>query len=130
MKSTVKAFQYMIVVLLLCFSLSSCEQQDLSPPGAEYGIAVIKDFSSTPNVKIALFKEAELDSGQKIELSYGAMDASFIILDDVEYMVDWNDLDDFKNLKRGEKMHFRSNGYVARMEKTGKVYRVVMLNVL
>jgi hypothetical protein len=48
----------------------------------------------------------------------------------VMYMVDWNDLQDFKNLKQGDKLNFRSSGWEARVEKTGKMFKVIRLNEL
>jgi hypothetical protein len=43
-------------------------------------------------------------------------------------MVEWNDLDDFKSLKKGQEIPYRASGYIARLEKNGKVFQVIRLN--
>jgi len=120
-----------ILPLLLCLMtlLVACEPASLETPGKEYGVGVIKDFNIDKNLRVAVFQQAAVKDS-KVELNYGAMDAHFVTIDDQVYMVDWNDLQDFKNLKQGDKLNFRSSGWAARVEKTGKLFKVIRLNEL
>ena len=56
------------------------------------------------------------------------MDAHFVTLGETTFMVDWNDLEDFKALKKGQDIPYRASGYIARLEKNGKVFQVIRLN--
>ncbi|PIQ24333.1 hypothetical protein COW36_24075 [bacterium (Candidatus Blackallbacteria) CG17_big_fil_post_rev_8_21_14_2_50_48_46] len=117
-----------LLLVFLCF-LPACENPSLDPGGQERGKGKVVDFSLEPNIRVALYLEVDLKSGKKTELNYGAMDAYFVTLDDnITYMVDWNDIEDFKSLKKGQEVPYRSNGYFARLEKNGKVFRVIRLN--
>jgi hypothetical protein len=120
-----------VLPLLLCLMtfLFACEPASLETPGKEYGVGIVKDFNIDKNLRVAVFQKSSAKDG-KVELNYGAMDAHFVTIDDVMYMVDWNDLQDFKNLKQGDKLNFRSSGWEARVEKTGKMFKVIRLNEL
>lgn len=118
---------------LLALALSACQTASLEAPGSDKGNGPVTDFSMEQNIRIALFHADEVKKdgkGPGPTLTYGAMDAHFVTIGTVTYMVDWNDLADFKNLKKGEKINFRANGYIARKEKTGENFRVVRLNEL
>lgn len=115
---------------LLALTLAGCEPASLEAPGKDHGNGPVTDFSIENNIHIALIPEEKIKDGKAPDLTYGSMDAHFVTIDGVTYMVDWNDLNDFKNLKKGEKLNFRSNGYIARKESTGENFRVVKLNEL
>jgi len=126
-----------VLILLLCvFCMVNCqEKRSLEAKGADRGNAEVKDFNRETNLRVALIEKAELEAAQKDpskkpELTYGGMDVRFLTLDDVTYIVHWNDDQDFKNLKRGEKVTFRASDYIARVEKTGQNYKVIFLNEL
>lgn len=129
-----KQFRYALCAGLLVLGLSACEQTaSLDAPGRDYGVAKVKDFQIENNVRVALFKQSEVTEDKQPELTYGSMDAHFVSLEDakegktIDYMVDWKDLQDFKNLKRGEEINFRATDHRARLEKNGKIYRVISL---
>lgn len=123
--------QKYIFPLLLCLMtlLFACEPAPLETPGKDYGVGIVKDFNIDKNLRVAVFQKPSTPDA-KVELNYGAMDAHFVTIDDAIYMVDWNDLPDFKNLKQGDKINFRSSGWEARIEKTGKLFKVIRLNEL
>lgn len=125
------------LILFLCvFCMVSCQSTpSLEAKGADRGSAKVKDFNRETNVRVALIEKAKLEdmkkNGSKLpELTYGGMDVRFLTLDDVTFIVHWDDDQDFNNLKRGEKINFRTSDYVARVEKTGQNYKVIMLNEL
>ena len=120
----------MIGISLLMLLVMSCQTKPSKIPGLDKGKAEVSDFSMEPNIRIALFNESDIQNGKSPELIYGSMDTYFITLDKVTYMVDWNDKEDFKNLKKGEKLTFRATGMIARKELNGQNYRVVRLNEL
>ena len=110
--------------------LFGCEQEtsgSLQPPGEIRGKAVLTDFNVQTNIRVALYREQALKEGT-VKLTYGAMDANFVTLGKITYMVNWNDIEDFKNLKKGEEVSFRSAEYIAKEEKSGRVYRVINLH--
>lgn len=113
---------------LLAVLLSACQTASLEAPGSDSGEGPVTDFSIEKNTRIALFRKEDIKDGKA--LTYGAMDAYFVTIGTVTYMVEWNDLADYKNLKKGEKLTFRTSGFVARKEKTGENFRVVRLNEL
>lgn len=115
---------------LLALMLSACQTASLEAPGPDSGEEPVTDFSIEKDIRIALFRKEDIKDGKVPELTYGRMDAHFVTLGTVTYMVDWDDLPDFKNLKKGEKTKFRSNGFLARKEKTGENFKVVRLNEL
>lgn len=115
---------------LMVLALGACKPVSLETAGKDSGREPVTDFSIEKNIKIALFQKDELNSEKGPALNYGSMDAYFVTLGTVTYMVDWNDLADFKNLKKGEKTNFRANGYIARKEKTGENFKVIRLNEL
>jgi hypothetical protein len=122
-------FRSLVSAWLLCSLLFvSCDSQPLEAPGLEQGRGKVTDFNIEPNLRVALINELELKDNTTPELNYGAMDTHFVTIDDVTYMVEWNDLDDFKNLKQNEEISFKSASYLARVEKTGKTYRVIRLH--
>jgi len=110
--------------------LTSCKEVSLEAPGEREGQGKIEDFSVEPNTRVALYSDQELQTGTRPDLVYGAMDIHLVTIDGTTYMVDWDDLEDFKNLEKGEVLHFRANDYIARLEKKGINYRVVRLNEL
>ncbi len=126
----------LLVLFLSVFCVVSCQStRSLEAKGDDRGNAKVKDFNLETNVRVALIEKAQLeeakDNSSKLpELTYGGMDVRFLTLDDVTFIVHWDDNDDFKNLKRGEKINFRSSDYVARVEKTGQNYKVIFLNEL
>lgn len=120
---------YLAVFLTMSCALLSCQSASLEAPGSEKGKANVEDFNIEKNIKVAFYMESDLaDKSKSPELTYGSMDAYFVTLDGVEYMVDWNDLDDYKALKKGENITFRATGRLARIEQTGKNVRVIVLN--
>lgn len=120
-----------LMLAMFCLMvLSACESAPLEAPGPDRGRGNVKDFSIESNLRVALITETELKANKAPELNYGAMDAHFVTIDDITYMVEWNDIEDFKNLKQGEEVTFRADGYIARVEKTGKTYRVIRLHEL
>jgi len=125
-------YHWLIILLLASLCLIACEPSSppLEAPGPDRGTGSVKDFNIERNIKVALVNESDLQDNQTPELTYGSMDAHFVTIDDNEYMVEWNDLEDFKNLKKGEKVNFRANGYLAKVEKTGKTHRVIRLHEL
>ncbi|MGV3525679.1 MAG: hypothetical protein ACO1RX_15765 [Candidatus Sericytochromatia bacterium] len=118
----------MLVLAGLC--LLGCQQTvSLEAPGEDRGLGNLNDFNIEKNVRVALYQASDVKEGKEPpELTYGSMDAQFVTLDNVIYMVDWNDQEDFKNLKKGEKLHFRATGYLAKVEGATQNYRVVKLN--
>ena len=122
--------RHLMMAIICLVAISACESAPLEAPGPDRGRGDVKDFIIEPNTRIALINELELQENKNPEINYGAMDAHFVTIDDVTYMVEWNDLEDFKNLKQGEVVTFRSAGYIARVEKTGKTYRVIRLHEL
>lgn len=114
--------------ILMSLFLFGCKEESLEPQGPEYGVGTVQDFNMTPNTQVALYKKEDLDTKKKIELTYGAMDTYFVTLDGIEYMTDWNDIPDFKKLKRGDQIHFHATGYIARVQKLNTSVRVVQLN--
>lgn len=115
---------------LMVLALGACKPVSLETAGADNGRGPVTDFSIEKNIKIALFQKEELKSEKGPTLTYGSMDGYFVTIGTATYMVDWNDLADFKNLKKGEEITYRSNGYIARKEKTGENFKVVRLNEL
>lgn len=113
---------------LLALTLAACETTSLKAPGAEKGTGSVTDFSLEPNTRVALYKEAEMADGKQPELTYGSMDAYFVTIDDVTYMVHYDDQAEFKSLKKGDKIAFKATGDYARKEKNGQNYRVILLN--
>lgn len=113
---------------LLVLLLVSCQKASLEAPGQDRGQGKVDDFSMEPNIRIALYQAHDLTDQKEPEITYGSMDTYFITLDKITYMVDWNDKDDFKNLKKGEKLMFRATGMLARKEKTGENFKVIRLN--
>lgn len=129
MKVQHRLFQGLKIVFLLClFFFVGCENANLDPGGVEKGHGKVVDFTMEPNIRVALYLDSELKAGKKPKLEYGSMDAHFVTLDDKTYMVDWNDLEDFKSLKKGQNTTYRASGYIARLEKNGKVFQVIRLN--
>lgn len=129
--------KYFFVIFICVFCLVSCQSKvSLETKGLARGQGEVRDFNSETNVRVALIDNRQLEelkAEQDVkapELAYGGMDVRFITLDDVTYMVHWDDERDFKNLKRGEKINFRSSNYIARVEKTGQNYKVIFLNEL
>ena len=120
----------MIGISLLMLLIVSCQDKPSKVPGLDSGKAEVSDFSMEPNVRVALFNESDIQNGKSPELNYGSMDTYFITLDKITYMVDYTDKEDFKNLKKGEKLTFRAPGKIARKELNGQNYRVVRLNEL
>jgi hypothetical protein len=125
------------LILFLCiFCMVSCQStRSLEAKGDDRGSAQVKDFNRETNVRVALIEKSALEEAKQNEsklpeLTYGAMDVRFLTLDDVTFIVHWDDDQDFNNLKRGEKVNFRSSDYVARVEKTGQNYKVIFLNEL
>ncbi|MBF2053806.1 MAG: hypothetical protein IGS03_10145 [Candidatus Sericytochromatia bacterium] len=118
------------MALICLMVISACESAPLEAPGPDKGRGNVKDFIIEPNIRVALINEIELEQNKNPEINYGAMDAHFVTIDDITYMIEWNDLEDFKNLKQGEEVTFRAAGYIARVEKTGKTYRVIRLHEL
>lgn len=113
------------------FLLASCDKEiSLQAPGEREGQGEVQDFSIESNARVALYSDQALQKGEHPELVYGNMDLHLVTIDGVTYIVDWNDLEDFKNLKKGEKLHFRGNDYIAHIEKQEKNYRVIRLNEL
>lgn len=125
-----KRFYRSLALGLCAFVLVSCQEVSLKAPGAVEGQGEVQDFSIEQNVRVALYSSQEVDKGLRPKLDWGSMDVRLITIDGVTYMVDWEDLKDFKNLKKGEKLHFRATDYIARIEHEGKNYRVVRLNEL
>lgn len=123
-----KQIGHIVTAIALMGFMAACKPASLEAPGPLFGNGVVEDFSQEPNIRVALYHENDLKANKKIELTFGAMDTSFITLSGVRYMVDWNDLEDFKKIKTGEKITFRSSGYVARIEKYGKSFKVIKLN--
>lgn len=122
-----KYFKHAALIAMLL--LTACQQTaSLEAPGKEFGEGAVDDFNIEPNTSMALFKASEIKDGKLGELPYGRMDAHLVTLDQITYMVDWNDLQDFKSLKKGEKINFRATGYIARREKSGENFRVIKLN--
>ncbi len=119
-----------IGISLLLLLIVSCQDKPSKVSGLDKGKAEVSDFSIEPNIRIALFEESDIQNGKSPELTYGSMDAYFITLDKTTYMVDYTDKEDFKNLKKGEKLTFRATGKIARKELNGQNYRVVHLNEL
>jgi len=115
---------------LIALALGACKPASYAAPGIDIGRAPVTDFSIEKNIKIALFHKEDIQPNKVPNLTYGAMDAHFITLGTVTYMVDWDDLADFKNLKKGEEINFKANGYLARKEKTGENFKVIRLNEL
>jgi hypothetical protein len=122
-------YKHLKITLFLCFILLfGCENANLDPGGVEKGSGKVADFAMEPNIRVALYKDIDLKAGKKPELSYGSMDAYFVTLDATTFMIDWNDLEDFKSLKKGQSVNYRASGYIARLEKNGKVFQVIRLN--
>lgn len=127
----------LILFCVLTLGLSACKKEvSLETKGIERGQGEVKDFNYEPNVRVALLDTRALEElksqgpEKKPELTYGAMDVRYITLDDVTYMVHWDDDKDFKNIKRGEKVNFRSSEYIGRVEKNGQNYKVIFLHEL
>ncbi len=112
---------------LLGLILTACETASLEAPGSDKGQGAVTDFSIEPNTRVALYSRPTQGEAPP-ELSYGSMDAHFVTIDNVTYMVDWNDVADFKSLKNGDKIFFKATGKLARKEKTGQNYKVILLN--
>lgn len=134
MKLTMRCF-FTLFICIFCFV--SCQSKvSLETKGLNRGQGEVRDFNFESNVRVALVDNRQLEElktqaeSKAPELTYGGMDIRFITLDDVTYMVHWDDEQDFKNLKRGEKINFRSSDYMARVEKTGQNYKVIFLNEL
>ena len=122
-------FRYFIFVLLFC--LLACKPVSLDAQGADRGKAKVEDFNTESNIRVALVDSRKVKPEEAPpELTYGSMDARFITLDGITYMVHWNDIEDHKNIKRGEEINFRASEYIARVEKTGRNYKVIFLNEL
>lgn len=111
---------------LLALVLAACETASLEAPGIDRGQGIVADFSIEPNINIALYDPPH--AGLSPDLTYGSMDAHFVTLDDVTYFVDWNDVNDFKSLKKGDKINFRATGKLARKQNNGQNYKVILLN--
>lgn len=120
----------LVLGLLLTVSVAACEQANLDPGGDDRGEGKVADFSIEKNIRVALYSKSELKKGKKPELTYGSMDSYFVTIGEITYMVDWNDLEDFKTLQKGQTINFRASDYIARLEKNGKVFRVIRLNEL
>jgi hypothetical protein len=108
--------------------LTACEEARLDPGGEERGMGKVTDFSIEKNIRIALYSKSGLKTGKKPELTYGSMDSHFITIGETTYMVEWNDIADFKALQKGQEVSFRASDYIARLEKNGKLFRVIRLN--
>ncbi|MEZ0369530.1 MAG: hypothetical protein ACAI44_10625 [Candidatus Sericytochromatia bacterium] len=115
---------------LLVLLLSACQSASLEAPGSDAGEDKVQDFSIEPNIRVALYRREEIKDGKRPTLTFGSMDGHFVTIGNVSYMVDWNDLEDFKNLKKGEKLRFKTTGFLARKEKSGENFRVVRINEL
>lgn len=125
-----KSFKLGLALLSsLCF-FSSCQDASLEPMGEERGIGDFQDFHVAYSERVALIPVSEYNNGKIKELNYGLIDAHYITLSGNTYMVSWNDLKDFKGLLKNDKVHFRADEFLAREEKTGRVYRVIKLNEL
>lgn len=111
---------------LLALTLAACQTASLEAPGIDRGQGTVTDFSTEPNIHVAFYQPPA--AGTTPDLKYGSMDANFITIDDVTYMVEWNDTADFKSLKKGEKLNFRATGMFARKQTSGQNYRVILLN--
>src|SRR3990167_1035778 len=94
-----------ITFLLLLLLFVGCENANLDPGGVEKGKGKVVDFAMEPNIRVALYLDSELKAGKKPNLEYGSMDAHFVTLDNTTFMVEWNDLEDFKSLKKKSKKH-------------------------
>ncbi len=134
MKQVVKL---LVIGSFFTLGLSGCKKEvSLEARGIDRGQGVVKDFNFETNVRVALIDKRELEeaksqeANKKPELTYGAMDVRFVTLDDVTYMVHWNDDQDFRNIKRGEKVNFRASEYVGHTEKDGQNYKVIFLHEL
>lgn len=125
-----QSFHRLFMSILCLVMLFACNSEPLEAPGPDHGRGRVKDFSIEPNLRVALIVEQELQENKTPEINYGAMDAHFVTIDDITYMIEWNNLENFKNLKQGEEVNFRAAGYIARVEKTGKNYRVIRLHEL
>lgn len=113
--------------LSLLISCGDNKPVELDAPGIDRGNGEIQDYTIRHNIEVALINKDKKKSDEP--LSYGSMDANFITIDGVEYIVDWN-AKDYKNIKRFENIYFSSNGYIARVKSTGKNYRVILLNAI
>lgn len=126
----------LVIGSFFTLGLSGCKKEvSLDARGIDRGQGVVKDFNFETNVRVALIDKRTLEevkqaSDKKPELTYGAMDVRFVTLDDVTYMVHWNDDQDFRNIKRGEKVNFRASEYVGHIEKNGQNYKVIFLHEL
>ena len=127
----------LIIGSFFTLGLSACKKEvSLEARGIDRGQGVVKDFNFETNVRVALIDKRSLEDAKsqgpdsKPELTYGAMDVRFVTLDDVTYMVHWNDDQDFRNIKRGEKVNFRASEYVGHIEKNGQNYKVIFLHEL
>lgn len=133
MKQLSKYLKFLHSLMLggfLVVSVVACDQSNLDPGGEDYGEGKVADFSIEKNIRVALYSKSELKKGKKPELTYGSMDGYFVTIGETTYMVDWNDIEDFKTLQKGETVRFRASNYIARLEKNGKVFRVIRLNEL
>ena len=122
---------YRFLLSIVCFfslALISCQEANLDPGGEERGTGKVADFSIEKNIRVALYSKRELKSGKKPELTYGSMDSHFVTIGETTYMVEWNDIQDFKTLQKGQDISFRASDYIARLEKNGKLFRVIRLN--
>ncbi len=121
-------FVMKIFIFCVFAFLMACKPASLEAPGSDKGFGTVQDFSISPNVRMALYSSSDTEAEKQPELEFGSMDVHYVTLDGTTYMVDWSDIEDFKSLKIGAQIPFRSNGYLAREESTGKNYRVIMLN--
>lgn len=120
-------YRYVLLILSVLLLLG-CQETNLDPGGEERGSGKVTDFSIEKNLRVALYSKRQLKSGQKPELTYGSMDSHFITIGTATYMVEWNDIADFKALQKGQDISFRASDYIARLEKNGKLFRVIRLN--
>ena len=111
--------------------ITGCKEEiAFEAPGEREGQGEIQDFSVELDTRVALYSDQDVEQGKIPELVYGRMDVHFVTISSIVYIIDWNDLDDFKNLQKGENLHFRGTDYIARVEKQKRNYRVVRLNEL
>ena len=89
--------KHLIILFVCTFGFFSCQAElSLETKGADRGKAKIQDFNTEKNLRVALFDTRKVTDEKKPEINYGSMDANFVTLDSVVYMVHWNDTDDYK----------------------------------
>lgn len=131
------SYKYLTLLLFVLLSVTACQKEvSLKAKGIDRGQGKVIDFNFETNVKVALVEQRRIDELQaqdppkQPELNFGSMDVRYVTIDDVTYVVHWEDEQDFKNIRRGEKVNFRASDYIARVEKTGQNYKVIFLHEL